>query len=170
MSTHNLKKRKRAAGDAEIVQVIPKQYPEHLVSDDSSAATSNRISSHQVNSLNLPAVNKRVRYNSSDLNLSLATPIRDVASKTVTEVSSSSKREEALKMALSKVQELQDELHSLSDDDESDEGDWAFKTPEFVGFAVCLRETLSFLAAQGLSEDDPMVTNLKNSLVEAMPL
>lgn len=161
----NLKKRKRVAGDGELVQVLTKQQrAEHQVPDCSSASTSSKSSHHcPEKTTTVLTANKNL-----DSNLNLNSQSKDVTSNSVSETNSK-RNEDVLKMALIRVNELQEELLSLSDDDD-DENDWSSETPEFIGFSVCLRETLSFLAAQGLDEDDPMVVNLKNSLMEAMPL
>lgn len=81
-----------------------------------------------------------------------------------------------LKEALLKVQALQAELAALDDDDDNDEEGYdsgseedevalmAFEA-EALGFAVCARETMSFLDGQGLSADNPLVVNLRSRLI-----
>lgn len=78
--------------------------------------------------------------------------------------------------ALKKVQELENEMANYSDDtdDDSDDGidvDDAFERnalafeAEALGFAACARETLTFLAGEGLGPEDPLIKTLRNRLV-----
>lgn len=78
-----------------------------------------------------------------------------------------------LQKALLKVQALQAELAVLDNEDEegydsgSEEDESALMAfeAEALGFAVCARETMAFLGAQGLTDDNPLVMNLRNRLV-----
>lgn len=81
-----------------------------------------------------------------------------------------------LRESLLKVNALQAELAVLDDNDDEEEGYdsgaeehdeaalMAFEA-EALGFAVCARETMMFLDAQGLTADNPLVVNLRNQLV-----
>lgn len=81
-----------------------------------------------------------------------------------------------LKEALLKVNALQAELAALDNNDDTHEEGYnsdsevdeaalmAFEA-EALGFAVCARETMMFLGAQGLTADNPLVMNLRNQLV-----
>lgn len=89
----------------------------------------------------------------------------------------SSSKYDFLREALLKVNALQAELAALDDNDdtldedgydsgheEDEEALMAFEA-EALGFAVCARETMMFLGAQGLTADNPLVVNLRNQLV-----
>lgn len=82
--------------------------------------------------------------------------------------------------ALRKIQELERELalldeedydsgHEDSPDDDVDEGidetHMLHAESEALGFAVCAKETLNFLAAEGLPADNPLVLALRSRLV-----
>ena len=85
-----------------------------------------------------------------------------------------------LKEALKKVESLERELHEIDEydsdcDEASDEGvpenyseieenARAFEA-EALGFALCAREALTFLANEGLSMDNPLVQSLRNRLI-----
>lgn len=81
-----------------------------------------------------------------------------------------------LAKTLRRMAELTAELAALDDsydtDDNSDSGNdqddenelMAFE-PEALGFAMCARETMIFLAAQGLNADNPLVLDLRKRLV-----
>lgn len=94
--------------------------------------------------------------------------------------------DEFLRDALRKIQELEQELALLDeedydsghheDDDDSDSFDDNFAAnqhndelleaeAEALGFAVCAKETLNFLAAEGLTPDNPIVLALRDRLV-----
>lgn len=84
-----------------------------------------------------------------------------------------------LREALRKIQELENELAQLEEDDfdsghededdETDEGidetHMLHAESEALGFAVCAKETLSFLAAEGMAPDNPIVLALRSRLV-----
>lgn len=57
-------------------------------------------------------------------------------------------------MCLQKVCELQAEIE-----------DTAQRDPEAEGYAACAMETLRFLTNEGLSQDNPIVTELTNKLM-----
>lgn len=100
-------------------------------------------------------------------------------------LSTPSGRYEFLMQALHKIEELEDELAQLEDDDcdsghhEDDDGDddndygsvngdqqqLIGNDAEAIGFAVCVREAFNFLTAQGLSDQDPLVRNLRERLI-----
>lgn len=102
-------------------------------------------------------------------------------------LSTPSGRYEFLMQALHKIEELEDELAQLDDDDcdsghheaddskSSDNDDYGSingeqeqligSDAEAIGFAVCVREAFNFLSAQGLSNDDPLVLNLRERLI-----
>lgn len=83
-----------------------------------------------------------------------------------------------LKEALKKLHELESEIAAIEegteddDDDRSESIDYetfeenalAFEA-EAIGFAVCARETLNYLASQGLTQDSPLVKSLRDRLV-----
>lgn len=88
---------------------------------------------------------------------------------------SSSPKYDFLMEALLKVNALQAELTALDNNNDYEEGYdsgseedeaalMAFEA-EALGFAVCARETMMFLGAQGLTPDNPLVVNLRNQLV-----
>lgn len=99
-------------------------------------------------------------------------------------LSTPSGRYDFLMQALRKIEELEDELAQIDDDDcdsghhEADDGDDdEYETisgdqqqiigndAEAIGFAVCVREAFNFLSAQGLSDEDPLVLNLRERLI-----
>lgn len=84
--------------------------------------------------------------------------------------------------ALKKIQELEDELALLDeenvdsghedddgDTDESSNFDLLCAEADAIGFAACAKETLNFLAAEGLSSDNPLVLALRNRLIGKCP-
>lgn len=102
----------------------------------------------------------------------------------ISALSTSSGRYDFLMQALRKIEELEDELAQLDDDDcdsghhEADDGDddeyesisgdqqqIIGNDAEAIGFAVCVREAFNFLSAQGLSDEDPLVLNLRERLI-----
>lgn len=89
-------------------------------------------------------------------------------------------KEDLLKAALDKLAELENELASYGDNDEGDstdsghddEDEEAYNQQvalahesESLGFAVCARETLSYLMSAGLSPNDPLIRSLRSRLV-----
>lgn len=83
-------------------------------------------------------------------------------------------QQDFLREALKRVLELERELSALSessDDDTHEGGSTEFERnasefeAEALGFAVCARETLNFLASEGLQVDDPLVQSLRQRLV-----
>lgn len=83
-------------------------------------------------------------------------------------------KEDFLKDALEKILQLQNEILSLDSDsgeesadeyqDEEIKKQIAFES-EALGFAMCARETLTFLCNEGLSPDSPLVVSLRERLV-----
>lgn len=89
--------------------------------------------------------------------------------------------EEFLRLALLKIQELENELALLDeenydsghddDDDEEAEIDQDGRheqvglEAEALGFALCARETLNYLASEGITGDNPVLTALKSHLI-----
>lgn len=83
-------------------------------------------------------------------------------------------KEDFLKDALEKILQLQNEILSLDSDsgeesadeyqDEEMKKQIAFES-EALGFAMCARETLTFLCNEGLSPDSPLVVTLRERLV-----
>lgn len=81
-----------------------------------------------------------------------------------------------LKEALKKLHELENEIAAIEegteDEDQATSIDYgkfeenalAFEA-EAIGFAVCARETLNYLASQGLTPDSPLVKSLRDRLV-----
>ncbi len=81
-----------------------------------------------------------------------------------------------LKEALKKLHELESEIAAIEDGTEDEEqaesidygkfeeNALAFEA-EAIGFAVCARETLNYLASQGLSSDNQLVKSLRDRLV-----
>lgn len=81
-----------------------------------------------------------------------------------------------LKEALKKLHELEDEIAAIEEGTEDEEhvasidferfeeNALAFEA-EAIGFAVCARETLNYLASQGLTSDSPLVKSLRDRLV-----
>lgn len=99
--------------------------------------------------------------------------------------SSNQGNNQLLYAALQKIQELENELAELDnadydsghhdDDDEIDEGNSSdFEDnhdhrneildgqAEALGFAFCVKETFDYLAAQGIAQDNPIVTSLRD--------
>lgn len=85
-----------------------------------------------------------------------------------------------LREALRKIQELEHELamldeedydsgHEDNPDDELDEGidetHMLHAESEALGFAVCVKETMNFLATEGLRADNPLVLALRDRLI-----
>lgn len=83
-------------------------------------------------------------------------------------------KEDFLKDALEKILQLQNELLEL-DSDSGEESADEYQDPEMkkqiefeseaLGFAMCARETLTFLCNEGLSPDSPLVVSLRERLV-----
>lgn len=83
-------------------------------------------------------------------------------------------KEDFLKDALEKILQLQNEILALDSDsgeesadeyqDEEMKKQIAFES-EALGFAMCARETLTFLCNEGLSPDSPLVVTLRERLV-----
>jgi len=81
-----------------------------------------------------------------------------------------------LKEALKKLHELENEIAAIEegteDDDRAESIDYdtfeenalAFEA-EAIGFAVCARETLNYLASQGLTQESPLVKSLRDRLI-----
>lgn len=81
-----------------------------------------------------------------------------------------------LNEALKKLHELESEIAAIEegtededhvesiDYDKFEENALAFEA-EAIGFAVCARETLNYLATQGLTPDSPLVKSLQDRLV-----
>ncbi|KAG4071888.1 hypothetical protein HA402_006049 [Bradysia odoriphaga] len=79
-----------------------------------------------------------------------------------------------LKEALKKLHELENEIAAIEEGTEDEaasidyekfeENALAFEA-EAIGFAVCARETLNYLASQGLTSDSPLVKSLRDRLV-----
>lgn len=83
-------------------------------------------------------------------------------------------KEDFLKDALEKILQLQNEILTLDSDSGEESADEyrddelnqqiAFES-EALGFAMCARETLTFLCNEGLSPDSPLVVSLRERLV-----
>lgn len=83
-------------------------------------------------------------------------------------------KEDFLKDAMEKILQLQNEILSLDSDSGEESADEyqdeelkqqvAFES-EALGFAMCARETLTFLCNEGLSPDSPLVVTLRERLV-----
>lgn len=81
-----------------------------------------------------------------------------------------------IKEALKKLHELESEIAAIEegteDDDHTDSIDYetfeenalAFEA-EAIGFAVCARETMNYLASQGLTQENPLVKSLRDRLI-----
>lgn len=83
-----------------------------------------------------------------------------------------------LREALKKLHQLESEIAAIEEetvdndrvDNESidcegfEENALAFEA-EAIGFAVCARETLNYLASQGLTQDSPLVKSLRDRLI-----
>lgn len=83
------------------------------------------------------------------------------------------RNDEFLRAALVKIEELENELandyrcdsrSADSDSDQENEQQLGYDS-EALGFAVCARETLTFLASQGLPQDNPLIVSLRNRLI-----
>lgn len=83
-------------------------------------------------------------------------------------------KEDFLKDAMEKILQLQNEILSQDSDSGEESADEyqdeelkqqvAFES-EALGFAMCARETLTFLCNEGLSPDSPLVVTLRERLV-----
>lgn len=83
-----------------------------------------------------------------------------------------------LEEALKKLHQLESEIAAIEEGTEDEDDDrvesidyetfeenaLAFEA-EAIGFAVCARETLNYLASQGLTQDSPLVKSLRDRLV-----
>lgn len=67
-----------------------------------------------------------------------------------------------LKLALERVCALQAELARENSDEENSDGQ---VDPETAGFAACAIETFRFLAAEGLSDNHPVIQRLTQHLL-----
>lgn len=126
---------------------------------------------------NTVADGKPIKSNNDEVNEEPSTSKKRL--KTATD-DDEDRRMEFLLEALTRVQELellqeQDELTSdkngLFDEPQHESTDRIFERnavefeAEALGFAVCARETLNFLASEGLSANDPLVQSLRAKLV-----
>lgn len=92
---------------------------------------------------------------------------------------------EFLRLALLKIQELEHEL-ALLDEESYDSGHHEYEEDddtvssdndhgqnrqrigveaEALGFALCARETLNYLASEGITDENPILTALRNQLI-----
>lgn len=88
----------------------------------------------------------------------------------------SSEKFDFLKEALKKLHELESEIAAIEEGTEDEdcvesidyenfeENALAFEA-EAIGFAVCARETLNYLASQGLTQESPLVQSLRDRLI-----
>lgn len=116
--------------------------------------TPNATSFNRADCVTPPSHNKKVRIESADEN--------------------TNNQQDFVREALKRVLELERELSTLSES--SGDDTYADGSPEFernaaefeaeaLGFAVCARETINFLASEGLQVDDPLVQSLRQRLV-----
>lgn len=97
-------------------------------------------------------------------------------SECVNENNDSDEKFDFLNEALKKLHELENEIAAIEEGTEDEdqvesinyekfeENALAFEA-EAIGFAVCARETLNYLATQGLTESSPLVKSLRDRLV-----
>ncbi|XP_017782696.1 PREDICTED: uncharacterized protein LOC108567023 [Nicrophorus vespilloides] len=71
---------------------------------------------------------------------------------------SGQKMNEALMMCFEKICELQKELEGDITEEDYDDA-------QVAGYAACALETMSFLRAEGMSEEDPIMKVLKEKLL-----
>lgn len=113
-------------------------------------------------------------YNRADC--TTTPPSRNVCKKVKIESAeeNANNQQDFVREALKRVLELERELSTLSESSEDDtyaDGPSEFERnasefeAEALGFAVCARETLHFLAGEGLQVDDPLVQSLRQRLV-----
>lgn len=143
------------------------------------------MSDRNINRVNKPkrvAENKRKRVVEDDVNLSseesssrLNNPKKPKHSECL-EKNTDNEPFDFLKEALKKLHELESEIAAIEegtdDDDRVDSIDFekfeenavSFEA-EAIGFAVCARETLNYLASQGLTQDSPLVKSLRDRLI-----
>lgn len=92
---------------------------------------------------------------------------------------SPSNRNDFLKMALEKINQLYEELaEDESSDDEEDEAnsstadqsdlDQSLLQAEALGYAICAQETISFLRKEGFDDQDPLILTLRDRLMNRM--
>lgn len=101
------------------------------------------------------------------------------SSASVSEINDNEQSDEKfdfLNEALKKLHELESEIAAIEegtededhvesiDYDKFEENALTFEA-EAIGFAVCARETLNYLASQGLPQDSPLVKSLRDRLV-----
>lgn len=142
------------------------------ISENISIPEENQLKYHRCekNVVNAGEHSKSAASNSSDAIDS--SDNNDSRNQSKSSVQEECKKDDFLRAALIKIQELENELandchsDSMSDNDSDQEDDQqSGYEPEALGFAVCARETLTFLASQGLSQDNPIIVSLRNRLI-----
>lgn len=123
---------------------------------------------------------KSVKINNKNIHQSTDIHVKQEASR---ESPLSIANQNFLFEALKKIQELEEEL-ALLDEENVDSGhedddsniddatsfDIFHAEADAIGFAACAKETLNFLAAEGLPADSPLILALRNRLISKCPI
>lgn len=130
--------------------------------------------------MNVNRANKRKRVvddeDSSSSSLSFTKNVKKSKNSECKVENKDNEQFDFLKEALKKLHELESEIAAIEEGTEDEEQVESIDYEKFeenavafeaeaIGFAVCARETLNYLATQGLTENSPLVKSLRDRLV-----
>lgn len=160
--SHNLKRKR------EVVHSASSRNVHHFSVASGSAPCVSTATESPVTTHNTPAYN-RAEHSTSPASHNVCKKV-----KLESAAENTNDQQDFLHEALKRVLELERELSTLSEsseDDTSEDESSEFERnasefeAEALGFAVCARETLNFLAGEGVHVDDPLVQSLRQRLL-----